>query len=194
MALLMAGRPLPETLLIAFCLQMLSFGVVLVMGLLRTNGRDFTQPVATVVDFAPHETADIWRSYQSCGEAEESLRIALISPDMVQSGDIASNLAELGREVHHSTDREAMLESVQMQPDKWGLVIFDLESTSDAGIEDLVDFRAACPGIPVLLLSSAARRNSDHRPIGDATLCKPVFRTHLIEAIEAASRNSVAGH
>jgi len=160
-ALAVAGRSLLETLLIAFGLQILVFSVVLVTSLVRAKSPDLPRATATDTRDLPRETADIWRVYPSCNEPEPACRIALISPDKEQSRHIATNLAGLGREVHHSTDRDAMLESVQARPEDWGLVIFDLDTAPnlETGVDDLLDFRTACPEIPVLLLSDASQRN-----------------------------------
>ncbi|WP_296763269.1 hypothetical protein [Sediminimonas sp.] len=197
--LLIAGRPLPETLLIAFSLQILAFGVVPIVDLFRARNPDLPPPSDSDAGFTPPETPDIWRFYPSHGEAGASLRIALISPDLGQTRDIAISLAELGREVHHSTDRDAMLASVQTSPEDWGLVIYDFDSAPDleTGVDDLMDFREGCPALPVLLLSGSAQRNdlsSHRRSIGDATLRKPVSPKHLSEGLEAATLNFAAGH
>lgn len=192
-ALIVVGWPLLTTLLMAFGLQILTFCVVLVAGLLRA--KDYAMPQSATADnsTAP-ERAHIWRVFPSRGKAESSLRIALVSHDTEHSRDIATDLAELHHEVHHSTDRYALLESVQARPEEWHLVIFDLDLVPDlgTGMDDLLDFRMVCSEMPVLLLSSAVLRHdfSPHRRlIGDATLRKPVFREKLIEGMEAANLN-----
>lgn len=197
--LLMASRPLLETVLIVFGLQVLAFAAVLVIGLPRSKSAALPATTESKIVLPATDVADIWRTYPASGQGETSLRIALISRDMAQSRNIATNLAGLGQEVHHSTDSDAMLETVQAQPTRWGMVIFDLDSSPDleTGVDDLMEFRGICPKVPVLLLSGDALRNdhsSHRRLIGDATLRKPVFRTHLLEGMEAANLNSSAVH
>ncbi|GGD40297.1 hypothetical protein [Sinisalibacter lacisalsi] len=194
-ALVVAGRPLPEVLLIAVGLQILVFCGVLALGTLRATSPGLPPRTTGDTPDTPPETADIWRVYPGRGEGDAASRIALISPDMEQSRSIATDLAGLGREVHHTTDRDSMFASVQARPDDWGLVIFDFDAAPDleTGVDDLLDFRSACPDMPVLLLSGGSLRSdfsSNRRPIGDATLRKPVVPRRLMEGIAAASLNS----
>ncbi len=200
-ALLIAERPLDEILLIAFSLQFLVFCIILIMGHTQKNGSFPSQPTIANTDVppiantdAPPASWDIWRTYPSVGRVKKSARVALISHDMAESRNIATDLAELGGEVHHGTDRDAMLESVQARPEDWGLVIVDLDSPPDLEtvVDDLLDFRAACPGMPIVLLSGVVQRDdfSTHRcPIGDATLRKPICSKQLVEALAATSQN-----
>lgn len=197
--LLFAGRPLLETALVGFGLQILAFAVVLAVVLLRPQTGDLSSPAAADIRIAPRKPVDTWRVYPGSGQRDGEFRTALISPDGRESRDIAVNLAGLGREVHHSTDRDALLGTVQARPEKWNLVVFDLDSAPDldAGIEDLLDFRTVCPDLPVLLLSGGTLRNdfSPHRRvIADATLRKPVSRRRLIDGLDANNLNFAAGH
>ncbi|TQE96686.1 MAG: hypothetical protein FKY71_16515 [Spiribacter salinus] len=66
-------------------------------------------------------------------------RAGLIAPNSGQSSSIADTLAELGVEVHHSTDVEALLASVKARPEAWDLVLFDLEAATE--LEMAVDDR-----------------------------------------------------
>lgn len=198
-ALLSAGHPFLEALLVAYTLQVLAFCVVVVVGLAGAKNPEHGMPTPNDTDYPPREAADIWRTYPSSVEAERSVRIALIAADIKQSRMIATDLARLGVDVHHSTDRDALLETVQARPQDWGAVIFDLDSGPDvdAGVDEVLDFRSVCPDIPVLLLSDAAL-HTDLSPrlqsIGGMSLQKPVLRQHLVAGLGAMNLTFVAGH
>lgn len=197
-ALLLAGRPLFETLMVAFGVQIVAFCATLVLGLSRLPNPD---PVRTIhTDTGSRSTSvDVWRAYSGGGNARNPFRVALISADMAQSHSIATNLVELGLDVHHSTNRESMLEAVQARPDQWGLVIFDLDSAPDleTGRQDLKEFRADCPEMPILFLSGTARRNdllAHRRMTGDAVFRKPVGPQHLLKGLQATHPEFATGH
>ncbi|WP_117294349.1 hypothetical protein [Rhodobacteraceae bacterium W635] len=193
-ALLVAGRPIVEALLVAYGVQLVVFCVFIVMGRARAK-----EPVrAAPADAAPQrrEAADIWRTYPSSVEAESPVRIALIAPDIGQSRRMATDLSQLGVEVHHGTDPDAMLETVQARPQDWGAVMVDLDRGAglDVDVDDVLHFRAACPDIPVLILSNASlHADLPRRPIGDMTLQKPVLREDLAAGIDAMNLNFGAG-
>lgn len=153
-ALLLAGRPVVEGVLVA--------NGVLSLVLLKTiilTRREARNAEPTAVDDRQPEIVDIWRTYPGGDEGGNPLRIALIAPDGAQTRKIATDLAELGPQVHHSSDRAAMLDSITARPEKWGAVLLDLDAVPDraAGRDDLRDFRAACPDVQVLLLSGGSR-------------------------------------
>lgn len=136
----------------------------------------------------------IWRSYSHDVGDADSLRIAVIAEDSVQTRQIATDLAQLGYDLHHTTDVDAMLDTVLTRPVDWEFMIFDLDLFDDLkrNVEELVMFREDCPRIPILLLSGSTSRDESsdhHRAIGDATLRKPVFRKQLLAGIDAMRAN-----
>lgn len=198
MILLIGGVSLIQASLISFGFLILTFSILQAIDRRPGKSAHRTQADVAYSDEVQSEQANLWYVYSSCDEVLKPDRIALISTDTEQSRIVGSDLAEHGFEVHHSTDREAMLDCVQCQPEKWKMVIFDLDAAPDleTAIDELMDFRAVCSEIPVLLLSGGSQRNefSCHRRlIGDATLCKPVFRTRLIEGVEIARLNAASG-
>ncbi|MEX1233485.1 MAG: hypothetical protein WEB56_00685 [Roseovarius sp.] len=200
-ALLIAGWPLLATMLTAFGLQIAVFCAFLVMGLVPARSSDVPAPPATdFIDAAPARV-DIWRTYPSHGAAENAAKVALIAPDLSQSRTIANNLSELGLEVHHCTDRDAVFGSIEARPGDWDLLVFDMDAAPDLGTgqDDLTDFRASCPDMPVLVLSRTAQRNACAKTktpcmTGLATLRKPVLRAHLVEGLKAANLNLTVTH
>lgn len=195
--LLSAGRPILETVLIAYGLQFLVFCVVVLLGLTVAKAPERAGPASNDSVYRSPAAADIWRTYPSSVRSANPVRIALIAPDMTQSRMIATDLAQLGVEVHHSTDRDAMLESVHARPQDWGAVMVDLDAGSelDACRTDVSDFRDACPDIPVLLMSGTvfhADPSPHGQSIGDVTLQKPVLRKHLVASLAAMKLNFVA--
>lgn len=198
-ALVSVGYPVFEALLIAYSLQVLVFGVVIVLGFTGAKTPEGGTPVSADFGDRQGETVDTWRTYPSRIETESPVRIAMIAPNTKHSRMIATDLARLGMEVHHSTDQNALLETVEAGPSDWGAVMVDLDSGSDveAGVDEVLDFRAVCPDVPVLFLSGAAlhRDLSQRRQsIADMTLHKPVLRRHLIASLDAVKLPFVAQH
>lgn len=149
-----------------------------------------------VSDWTPPETPETWLRYPGCFETEKPQRIALISADRVQSRTIALSLTGLGPEVHHCTDSTAMFDSVQACPQDWDLVIYDLDCAPDrkSGMNDLQDFHEECPNLPVVLLSSAARRDDPShacRLFGEISSPSPMPPAYLTECLKAATLNIV---
>lgn len=192
--LLVAGRPVLEALLIGYGLQALVFLAVVAVGLVGARHPERATPKNNERDHKVLATDDIWRFYPSNSSADAPPRIALIAPDSENSRKSATQLADLGREVHLCSDRETMLEAVQAQPAKWDAVICDLGLAHDIafGVDDLLDFRATCPDVPVIILSNVDP-DSDLMPngrlIGDVVLQKPILRQHLIAGLDAADLN-----
>lgn len=188
-ALLVAGHSILASLLIAWGAQIMSFVGILAIGLARVRRRERACLEAGVSCDGSPDAGDVWRSYERRAATSLPLHIAVFGRDVTQSRMIGTDLAGLGHDVHHSTDRDAVLNSICDTPETWDLLIFDLDAATslEAGVDDLIDFRQACPEIPVILLSSTAKYDdfSRHRrPIGDATLYKPVFRNRLLEGLE----------
>jgi len=198
-ALVVAGQQLLGAVLIAFVLQCLTFYALHVRRISRSTPPELVRSNPTDNDGTPPRNRRSLADYPSCCDVEKPLRIALISPDMVQSRRIAANLTGLGPEVHHCTDREAMLDSVQARPQDWGLVIFDLDAAPDrkTGLDDLQDFREECPQLPVLILSGAAQQDDPMhycRLFASATSQAPALPPYLIEGLKAANLNVLAVH
>jgi CheY-like chemotaxis protein len=188
-ALLVAGRSILASLLIAWGAQVMSFIGILAIGFMRVHRRDMARLEADDTCDESHGPGDVWRSYGERATALFALRIAVFGRDAAQSRIIGTDLAGLGHEVHHSTDSNAILKSICDLPETWDLLIFDLDAGSclEASVDDLMDFRQACSHIPIILLSSTAKKDdfSCHRKsIGDVTLYKPVFRNRLLEGLD----------
>lgn len=161
---------------------------------LENSSSNFRQPKSSISTSASSDVV-VWRSYS--GEANDQVteRVALIAEDGQETKSIALDLVKMGYEVHHTTDLDAMLDSVLAHPKDWHFIMFDLdffESIEDA-VDDLTAFRETCWSIPVLLMSSAVSRDelSDYRrSVGDATLRKPVYHGRLQDGIDAMKQNS----
>ena len=161
---------------------------------LENSRSNFRQAKSSISGSTGSEVV-VWRSYS--GEANDQAieRVALIAKDGQETKSIALDLVKMGYEVHHTTDLDAMLDSVLAQPKDWHFIMFDLdffESIEDA-VDDLTAFRETCWSIPVLLMSSAVSRDefSDYRrSVGDATLRKPVYHARLQDGIVAMKQNS----
>jgi len=183
------GVPFGQALVITIGVQLLVILFVLAFGYWQVSSNDRMGLPILELDQENLEESGLWRVYPSDAAFENAVRVGLIAPNTGQSRSIANVLAELGGEVHHCTDADAMLACVKAQPGDWTLVLFDLEAAPDldTAVDDLIDFRNDLPGMPVLLVTNTVARNdfSSHRKsIGDATLRKPVFRKQLVEAID----------
>ncbi len=196
--LLFTGYSLAETLLLALIAQVASFWVGLAWGTMRhrASGRPGKTALASAVnDLPPTPQHHIWRSHAARVAAARPLTIACAAPDSVQGRTCATDLAGLGHEVHHATDLDVMLDTVATRPADWDMLIVDLDLRGDIEdiVDDLLDFRARCPDVSVLLLSGSVGRDDlspERRAIGDATLRKPVFRKRLAEGVGAARQNA----
>lgn len=192
------GYPVLNALWIAYSLQFLVSCVVIALVLTGAKNAEGRTPSPADTAYRPPEAVDTWRTYPSRIETENPVRIALVAPNTRHSRMIATDLARLGAEVHHSTDQDALLETVQAKPRNWGAVMVDLDSRSDveAGVDEVLDFRAVCPDVPVQFLSGTAlhRDLSQRRQsIADMTLHKPVLRRHLVASLVAMKVPFVEG-
>ena len=185
---------LHQTLLLTFFLQFIVFLFIIVIGFYRSP-EDTDEREASEKDGNPVVSdIQIWRSYSHPDSNGHTPRIALIADNSVQTRQIATDLAQQGYDVHHTTVIDAMFETVQTHPDDWDFMIFDLDlfDELEANVDELISFREDCSTLPVLLLSSSTSKDefSDHRrAIGDATLRKPVFRNRLLIGIDAMKVN-----
>ena len=77
----------------------------------------------------------------------------------MQSRQIATDLAAQGYDIHHTTNKDAMFETILMRPDAWCFLIFDLDLMDglEADLDDLMSFRQNCSTIPILLTGSVIR-------------------------------------
>ncbi|MGJ8603718.1 MAG: hypothetical protein ACSHXH_06280 [Marivita sp.] len=142
------------------------------------------------------EIRNVWFSYVDQPNTDTSLQIACAAPNTAHTRRICTELADLGHELHHNTQTEAIFDSVINRSDAWNFVIVDLDLFEEAetAVDDLFAFRATCPGIPVLLISSGVGQDDlsrERNPISDGILRKPVFRKRLIEGIASAQENSM---
>lgn len=200
LVLLVSGRTLGETLVVAFGLQFATFVLTMVAGAWRAE-QDAPSGVAdAATDSIPaadlSEHPGTWRSYVGDpSDTMQPLRIGLAAPNTMQSRSIATHLAGLGHEAHLVSDIDALLAAVVDRPEDWDCIIADLDGAGDmeAAVDEMLIFRDSCPDIPVLLLSSEVSRDDfsrTRRAIGDATLRKPVFRYGLLRGLSAALKNA----
>jgi len=192
------GYTFLQAALLTIGLQLLVFLVLMMIGFYRTSGDAGASVSSQRIRDTPMEDLQVWRSYSYSREEDDALRIALIARNTVQTRRIATDLAQQGYDIHHTTDIDAMFETVQTHPVDWDFIIFDLDlfDDLDACVDELMAFRLDCADIPVLLLSQSVKQDelSDHRrAIGDATLRKPVFRSRLLAGIDAMKSNFKAG-
>ena len=195
--LLFVGRPVLQTILITIAVQFAVFATTLVWGLNRRLSEELVAAKAGNTADGPLDTATIWDRYLDDDNATPPFRIAFISCDEAHSRDLAKTLASLRHRVFFSGRYEEMVARVASHPERWDLVIFDLDLAPDleTGVETLIQFRAHCPDVPVLLLSDAVQRDEmSHyrRAIGDATLRKPVTGMRLLQGLTAVGQNFLA--
>lgn len=193
-ALVIAGVPFLQAMLITVGVQVLVIVLVVAFGYWRLSSSERARVVGAVSDretsgHVSSEASGTWRVYSRDGDGDDVFRAGLIAPNSGQSSSIADTLAELGVEIHHSTDVEALLASVKARPEAWDLVLFDLEAAPELemAVDDLLDFRKDVPDMPVLVMTRDVARSdfSGHRrAIADGTLRKPVFRKQLLEALD----------
>lgn len=188
------GMTLLHAALLTIFVQLAIFLVVVMIG----SYRSFRDKADALYSENSEHTAipdlKIWRSYSHDGTDDDAPFIALIAEDSVQTQQIATDLARQGYNIHQTNDVDAMLETVQTGPVDWEFMIFDLDLLDglESNVDDLMMFREGCARIPILLLSGSSSRDefSDHRrAIGDATLRKPVFRSRLLDGIDAMKTN-----
>ena len=188
------GMTLFHAVLLTIVLQLAIFLVVVMIGFYRSFGDKADALRSENFNNTVLPDLKIWRSYSHDSTDDDAPFIALIAEDSVQTQQIATDLARQGYNIHQTNDVDAMLETVQTCPVDWGFMIFDLDLLDDleSNVDDLIMFRETCARIPILLLSGSSSRDefSDHRrAIGDATLCKPVFRSRLLDGIAAMRTN-----
>jgi hypothetical protein len=199
-ALLLADRPVPESLPIGFGLQIVVVGLLFLTGLTRAQSEEIAaSAAATGPVHAPVEATDIWQISTSPGPAGDALRIALVAPNTPKSRKIKARLAGPGREIHHCSDGDAMFETVQVRPADWALVILDPDTAPapEAALHDLAEFRAVCPQVPVVLLTGATLHTDlspDHPTPGAARPENPVLNRQLADDLKAAGLHFSAGH
>lgn len=188
------GYTLLQSVLLTALVQLAIF-LVMIVYMLYQSPRDTETCVSTpkTSDITILEQG-IWHSYGNGKGDGRAFCIALIAQPSVQSRQIATDLAAQGYDIHHTTNMDAMFETILMRPDASCFLIFDLDLLDglEADLDDLMSFRQNCSTIPILLLSGSVIRDdlSEHcRAIGDATLRKPVFRNNLLSGITAMRKN-----
>ncbi|ROU02547.1 hypothetical protein [Histidinibacterium lentulum] len=190
----LAGVTVLQALLLTFLLQLAVFVAVVGIGCWRSSGRHAESPWDPDRETRVAPDLDIWHSYSALENHGHCQRVALIGQACVQNRQIATDLAQLGYDIHHTTAVDDIFEIIRMHPTEWNFLIVDLDlfDTLEGGVDELMSFRKECAAIPVLLLSGSVGRDelSDHRrAIGDVTLRKPVFRCRLLTGIDAMRLN-----
>lgn len=189
LALLLADRPMPETLPVGFGLQLFLISALFLTGLARAQDLGLVLPAQSGPVHEPAKAPGTWQSYAGSGPAGDARAIALIAPNAAKGRRIAARLAGQGRDVHHCSDSDAMFEAVQARPDDWGLVILDLDTAPDpeTAMCDLTDFRTSCrPGVPVVLLSGSSLHSEPCARHRTAPLQDPVLPRQVVDDLRAA--------
>lgn len=129
--------------------------------------------------------------------SQDKSRILVFTNDEAVVYEVMNCLGQRGCLVYRASNYEAGLGYIREAADSIDLLVFDMDLPPDVqvGVDAMVNFRADCPGIPVLLLSCSVQRDefSDHRrAIGDATLRKPISCVRLLEGIAAVGENFAA--
>lgn len=187
-ALLLAGLSVLASLALTVVVQFVVLGSIAVIGLMGQSDADAAVRAAKGRIRGDQTPPEAWIFHARREGSDRQYRSALIAQRNGQTANIARVLSEIGSDVHQCADRDALLETVKARQDGWHLMLFDIETAQniESAVLDLLDFRATCPEVPVILLSDSVARDdysAHRRPIGDITLRKPVFRQRLIRAV-----------
>lgn len=128
---------------------------------------------------------------------QDQIKIFLVTNYRSNEHELLNCFCQQGRIVHHTNNYAAGLDHIRDNPDQVDLLVFDMDLLPDiqAGVDEMIRFRAELPEIRVLLLSSSVQRDefSDHRrAIGDATLRKPVSCERFLQGLTALEENFAA--
>lgn len=123
------------------------------------------------------------------------LAAACIARPSEQTRQICGWLSAMGYDAHNCADLPAMLGSVADMPERWSLVVIDLDHLGpiEAIVEDLFEFRDTCPAVPVILIASDVARDdlsAGRLSIADATLAKPVSAWAFVASLPDARDNN----
>ncbi len=185
---------LPVTLGLWAFVQGLTIMVTFVLhDLPHENKAGYGLPMYSDLESKNSVEQEIWRGVNERSQTS-SLRLALLAPDDAQGAMLALELTDLGHVVHHFNVVDTMLSSIVSSSDKWDLLAIDIDLMEDDldSVDEMIEFRKACPRVSVLLISGRTTNNdfsSERSAICDATLCKPVGHTQISKGITAALEN-----
>lgn len=199
---------------VSFCREVFTSGYRLQTA--SSGLKDKTLPADEIIYFASRTEAEVpaehWRSLRKPdviwefldGEAQkriDSKGLHLGGPCLFICGNLtcgrrlARHFVSRGDEAHLVTDVDEAFGVLKNRPDAWSLVILDLDSFG--GIlelsDDLMEFRAEAPEVPVLLLSSGFSQDdlSEERlPMCDASVRSPALSPSIAKGVKAAVENN----
>jgi CheY-like chemotaxis protein len=180
----------------------LSFQMLFVTSLLIIAFRRFViNEVAVELDRSPDPSsvppleASVWKSFLGQDKSPKSGRVGFAAQVNDESYRIAEDLADEGYEVHLSSDTDAVLNSIEDNPNEWDILILDLDQYSDHGsaVDDLLVFRSVCEETIVVLLSSDVSRDDlslERMVVTDVTLRKPLSKRRFMSGLVSAHENA----
>jgi hypothetical protein len=123
------------------------------------------------------------------------LAAACIARPSEQTRQVCGWLSAMGYDAHNCVDLAAMLGSVADMPERWALVVIDLDHLGpiETIVEDLFEFRDTCPAVPVILIASDVARDdlsAGRLSIADAMLAKPVSAWAFVSSLPEARDNN----
>lgn len=123
------------------------------------------------------------------------LAAACIARPSEQARQVCGWLSAMGYDAHNCADLSAMLGSVADMPERWAMVVIDLDHLGpiETIVEDLFEFRETCPAVPVILIASDVSRDDlsvGRLSIADAMLSKPVSAFAFVASLPDARDNN----
>lgn len=123
------------------------------------------------------------------------LPFIVISSSLVEGRRLAGHITKQGGEVHLVTDLDEALGVLRGQPEIWSMAVLDVDSLG--GIlelsDDLMDFRAEVPEVPVMLVSAGFSQDDlteERLPMCDASVRTPARLPSIVKGVAAAIENN----
>jgi signal transduction histidine kinase len=114
-------------------------------------------------------------------------RVLLVDDNKLVRDVVEEQLRSAGYEVHSLATGDEVLSAIE-QDRGWNLLVSDVVMPGMSGLELGTRARAACPGMPLLLISGYSPEISLDalRKLDAALLAKPFSRQQLLEAVQRA--------
>lgn len=123
------------------------------------------------------------------------LPFIVISSSLMEGRRLAGHITKQGGEVHLVTDFDEALGVLRGQPEIWSMAVLDVDSLG--GIlelsDDLMDFRAEVPEVPVMLVSAGFSQDDlteERLPMCDASVRNPARLPSIVKGVAAAIENN----
>lgn len=123
------------------------------------------------------------------------LPFIVISSSLVEGSRLAGQITKQGGEVHLVTNLDEALGVLRGKPEIWSMAVLDVDSFG--GIlelsDDLLDFRAEVPEVPVMLVSAGFSQDDlteERLPMCDASVRNPARLTSIVKGVAAAIDNN----